>query len=252
MKFKYFFLIFFLFSCVEDVKLINRNNIQVKKTFISKGFTLIYNDNLIKNKTIKKKIDGREYVILHSFLERNTFVKIFNPINSKTVIAKVKYKTNYPIIYNSVITSRIAEDLELNYEDPYVEIIEIRKNDTFISKKAKTFEEEKNVANKAPVTDININVISNVISIDLENTVISPKKNEYIINIGEYYYLDSAKIVKNKIINEASLTNVKIKKISKNKFRVYVGSYSLFNAMKDPYFAISKLGFEHLNVIKIN
>ena len=248
MKFKYFFLIFFLFSCVEDVKLINRNNIQVKKTFISKGFTLIYNDNLIKNKTIKKRIDGREYVILHSFLERNTYVKIFNPINSKTVIAKVKYKTNYPIIYNSVITNRIAEELELNYEDPYVEIIEIRKNDTFISKKAKTFEEEKNVANKAPVTDININVIS----IDPENTDIRPKKNEYIINIGEYYYLDSAKVVKNRLINEANLTNVKIKKISKNKFRVYVGSYFLFNAMKDPYFAISKLGFEHLDVIKIN
>ena len=248
MKFKYFFLIFFLFSCVEDVKLINRNNIQVKKTFISKGFTLIYNDNLIKEKTIKKRIDGREYVILHSFLERNTYVKIFNPINSKTVIAKVKYKTNYPIIYNSVITNRIAEELELNYEDPYVEIIEIRKNDTFIAKKAKTFDEEKNVANKAPVTDININVISN----GTENTEISSKKNEYIINIGEYYYLDSAKIVKNRLINEANLTNVKIKKISENKFRVYVGSYSFFNAMKDPYFAISKLGFEHLDVIKIN
>jgi len=248
MKFKYFFLIFFLFSCVEDVKLINRNNIQVKKTFISKGFTLIYNDNLIKKKTIKKRIDGREYVILHSFLERNTYVKILNPINSKTVIAKVKYKTNYPIIYNSVITNRIAEELELNYEDPYVEIIEIRKNDTFIAKKAKTFDEEKNVANKAPVTDININVISN----ELENTEIRSKKNEYIINIGEYYYLDSAKVVKNRLINEANLTNVKIKKISKNKFRVYVGSYSFFNAMKDPYFAISKLGFEHLDVIKIN
>ena len=247
-KFKHFFLIFFLFSCVEDVKLINRNNIQVKKTFISKGFTLIYNDNLIKKKTIKKRIDGREYVILHSFLKRNTYVKIFNPINSKTVIAKVKYKTNYPIIYNSVITNRIAEELELNYEDPYVEIIEIRKNDTFIAKKAKTFDEEKNVANKAPVTDININVISN----GTENTEISSKKNEYIINIGEYYYLDSAKVVKNRLINEANLTNVKIKKISKNKFRVYVGSYSLFNAMKDPYFAISKLGFEHLDVIKIN
>ena len=247
-KFKYFFLIFFLFSCVEDVKLINRNNIQVKKAFISKGFTLIYNDNLIKKKTIKKRIDDREYAILHSFLERNTYVKIFNPINSKTVIAKVKYKTNYPIIYNSVITNRIAEELELNYEDPYVEIIEIRKNDTFIVKKAKTFDEEKNVANKAPVTDININVISN----EPENTVIRSKKNEYIINIGEYYYLDSAKVVKNRLINEANLTNVKIKKISENKFRVYVGSYSFFNAMKDPYFAISKLGFEHLDVIKIN
>jgi len=248
MKFKHFFLIFFLFSCVEDVKLINKNNIQIKKTFISKGFTLIYNDNLIKKKTIKKRINDREYVILHSFLERNTYVKILNPINSKTVIAKVKYKTNYPIIYNSVITNRIAEELELNYEDPYVEIIEIRKNDTFIAKKAKTFDEEKNVANKAPVTDININVISN----EPENTEIGSKKNEYIINIGEYYYLDSAKVVKNRLINEANLTNVKIKKISKNKFRVYVGSYFLFNAMKDPYFAISKLGFEHLDVIKIN
>ena len=248
MKFKYFFLFFFLFSCVEDVKLINRNNIQVKKTYISKGFALIYNDNLIKKKTIKKRIDDREYVILHSFLERNTYVKIINPINSRTVIAKVKYKTKYPIIYNSVITNRIAEELELNYEDPYVEIIQIKRNDTFISKKAKTFEEEKSVANKAPVTDININVIS----IDPENTDIRPKKNEYIINIGEYYYLDSAKVVKNRLINEANLTNVKIKKISKNKFRVYVGSYFLFNAMKDPYFAISKLGFEHLDVIKIN
>ena len=247
-KFKYFFLTFFLFSCVEDVKLINKNNIQVKKTFISKGFTLIYNDNLIKEKTIKKRIDDREYVILHSFLERNTYVKIINPINSRTVIAKVKYKTKYPIIYNSVITNRIAEELELNYEDPYVEIIEIRKNDTFIVKKAKTFDEEKNVANKAPVTDININVISN----EPENTEIRLKKNEYIINIGEYYYFDSAKAVKNRLINEANLTNVKIKKISKNKFRVYAGSYFFFSAMKGPYFAISKLGFEHLDVIKIN
>ena len=247
-KFKYLFLIFFLFSCVEDVKLLNKNNMQVKKAFISKGFTLIYNDELIEKKTIKKRIDNREYVILHSILERNTYVKIFNPINSKTVIAKVKYKTNYPIIYNSVITNRIAEELELNYEDPYVEIIEIRKNDTFIAKKAKTFDEEKNVANKAPVTDININVISN----EPENTEIKPMKHAYIINIGEYYYLDSAKVVKNRLINEANLTNVKIKKISKNKFRVYSGSYSFFNAMKGPYFAISKLGFEHLDVIKIN
>ena len=121
----------------------------------------------------------RDFLILHSILEKNTFVKIYNPINTKTVIAKVKYKTNYPIIYNSVITSRIAEELELNYEDPYIEIIEIKKNNTFISKKAKTFEEEKNVANKAPVTDININVISN----EPENTEIRSKKNEYMVFI---------------------------------------------------------------------
>ena len=78
-KFKYFFLISFLFSCVEDVKLINKNNIQLKKTFISKGFTLIYNDKLIDEKTIKKRIDSREYVILHSILERNAYVKFLTP-----------------------------------------------------------------------------------------------------------------------------------------------------------------------------
>ena len=193
-------------------------------------------------------MDNREFVILHSFLKPKTFVKIYNPINSKTVIAKVKYKTNYPVIYNSVITKRIAEELELNYEEPYVEIIEIKKNDTFIAKKAKTFDEEKNVANKAPVTDIDINVISS----EPEKTKVQIKKNKYIINIGEYYYLDSAKIVKNRIINEANLSNIKIKKLSENKFRVYAGTYSLFDAMKDTYFAISKLGFEQLDVILIN
>ena len=250
MKFnlKYIFLFFFLFSCAQNVKLINKDNIQIRKGFTSKGFALIYNDDLIKEKIIKKKINNREFFILHSVLGRNTFVKIYNPINSKTVIAKVKYKTNYPVIYNSVITKRIAEELELNYEEPYVEIIEIKKNDTFIAKKAKTFNEEKNVANKAPVVDININIISD----GSEKTKIETKKNEYIILIGEYYYLETAKIVKNRLINEVNLSNIKIKKITGKKFRVYAGTYTLFNTMKDTYFIISKLGFEHLDIIKIN
>ena len=247
-KLKYIFLFFFLVSCVEDIKLINKDNTLKRKAFTSKGFALIYNGDLFKEGIIKKKINNREFFVLHKFIKPNVFVKIYNPKNSKTVIAKVKYNTSYPVIYNSVITTRIAEQLELNYEDPYIEIIEIKKNDTFISKKAKTFEEEKNVANKAPVTDININLISS----EPKKTKVQIKKNKYIINIGEYYYLDSAKIVKNRIINEANLSNIKIKKLSENKFRVYAGTYSLFNAMKNTYFAISKLGFEQLDVILIN
>ena len=249
MKYKitYIFLFFFLFSCVEDVKLISKDKVDLKKAFTSKGFTLVYNNDLLKEKIIKKKIDNREFVILHSLLKPKTFVKIYNPINSKTVIAKVKYKTNYPVIYNSVITKRIAEELELNYEEPYVEIIEIKKNDTFIAKKAKTFNEEKNVANKAPVVDININIISD----GSEKPKIETKKNEYIILIGEYYYLETAKIVKNRLINEVNLSNIKIKKITGKKFRVSAGTYTLFSTMKDTYFIISKLGFEHLDIIKI-
>ena len=250
MKFKiiYIFFFFFLFSCVENVKLISKDKVDIKKAFTSRGFTLVYNNDLLEEKIIKKKMNNREFVILHSFLKPKTYVKIYNPINSKMVIAKVKYKTNYPVIYNSVITKRIAEELELNYDEPYVEIIEIKKNDKFIAKKAKTFEEEKNVANKAPVVDININIISD----GSEKTKIEAKKNEYIIIIGEYYYLETAKIVKNRFINEEHLSNIKIKKISEKKFRVYAGTYTLFNTMKDTYFIISKLGFEHLDIIKIN
>ena len=79
MKFKYFFLIFFLFSCVEDVKLINRNNIQVKKTFISKGFTLIYNDNLVKNKTIKKELMVESMSFYIPFLNEILMLKFLTP-----------------------------------------------------------------------------------------------------------------------------------------------------------------------------
>ena len=38
--------------------------------------------------------------------------------------------------------------------------LSIRKNDKFIAKEASIFDEEKNVANKAPVTSININDMS--------------------------------------------------------------------------------------------
>ena len=92
-KFKYIFIFFILFSCIENTKLINKSNLQTKNVFNSKGFTLIYNNNYTKEKILKKKIDNRQFVILHSFLEQNSFVKVYNPINSKMVIAKVKYKT---------------------------------------------------------------------------------------------------------------------------------------------------------------
>ena len=57
MKYKitYFFLFFFLFSCVENVKLIIKDKVDLRKAFTSKGFTLVYNNDLLKEKIIKKK-----------------------------------------------------------------------------------------------------------------------------------------------------------------------------------------------------
>ena len=55
---------------------------------------------------------------------------------------------------------RIAEELSLNLNEPYIDLVLISQNSTFIAKKAKTFDEEKNVAEKAPVDGIKIDILS--------------------------------------------------------------------------------------------
>ena len=55
-----------------------------------------------------------------------------------------------------MITTRIANELSIDLNEPYVDLVLISENSTFIAKKAKTFDEEKNVAEKAPVDGITI------------------------------------------------------------------------------------------------
>ena len=51
----------------------------------------------------------------------------------------------------------MLKNLELILTNHYIELILVSKNSTFIAKKAKMFEEEKTVAEKAPVDGIQIN-----------------------------------------------------------------------------------------------
>jgi len=80
---------------------------------------------------------------LHPFLKNDTLVSISNPFNSKFLTAKIKNTINYPSIYNIVITKKMADKLELDINNPYVEVLSIRKNDKFIAKEASIFDEEK-------------------------------------------------------------------------------------------------------------
>jgi hypothetical protein len=142
----------------------------------------------------------------------------------------------------------MADKLELDINNPYVEVLSIRENDKFIAKEASIFDEEKKVANKAPVTSINVNDMST------STVKIKVKKKEpsYIIDIADFYFLESAETVKIRFEKEANLENIKIKKISKNKFKVYSGPHAYFNTVKDIYFSLNKLGFENLNIINTN
>ena len=159
--------IFLLTSCSIDNTHFKKDKFTNKSAFKNNGFTLVYSDSLYKKKIISLKLDDRDMVIFQKNLKKNSTVKITNNKNNKSVIATVGKRADYPNFNNSVISKRIAQAIELDLNEPYVEISEIINNSSFIAKKAKTFEEEKKVANKAPVESITINDLS-----------LSEKKNE--------------------------------------------------------------------------
>ena len=124
---------------------------------------------------------------MHSSLGRNTPIKIINPENSKIIETKIYRKTEYPKIFNVVISKKIATILELSVDDPYIEIIEIKKNKTFIAKEANTFEEEANVAEKAPVDEIKVNDLTKESKKIIKKI---DKKSNYVLVISDFYYLE--------------------------------------------------------------
>ena len=159
------FLILFLTACQQidgDRKVINYSNYL---KYSNTGFTLVYDEQLKKDNKISKKIDDRALVIFHKKIKKNSFVKITNPVNNKSIIAKViSNNAQFSDFYNSVITSRIANELSIDLDEPYVDLVLISENSTFIAKKAKTFDEEKNVAEKAPVDGITIDNLGQTMS----------------------------------------------------------------------------------------
>ena len=146
-----------LTSCVNNTEKQRSEILSINNKFYNSGFTLIYDDNLYFEKIINKKMDDRDLIIFQKNLKKGTSVKLFNPINNKSLIAQVGRNSIYPSFNNSVVSKRIASELELSLEQPYIIIEEIIHNSAFIAKKTKMFEEEKKVANKAPVDKITVN-----------------------------------------------------------------------------------------------
>ena len=122
-----------------------------RQYYSSSGFVLIYEDILYEQKVVNKKLNNENLSVMHNQLKMNTLIKIINPDNLKSIETKIYKKANYPKIFNMVISKKIASFLELDMNNPYVEIIEVKKNKTFIAKEGSIYQEEKNVANKAPV-----------------------------------------------------------------------------------------------------
>ena len=252
---KIIFLILFLLitNCSSNTLLDKKINLKIENSFINRGFTLVYNDQLYKNKLISKKIDSRSLLIFQKNLKKGTSVKITNILNKKSLIAKVGENSSYPSFNNSVISLRLAEELELNNKEPYVQIISIQENSMFIAKKAKTYEEEKNVANKAPIESISIIDSINTNDLEIKKTKlqnINKKKFSYNIKVADFYFNKTALQMVDRIIKETNFVKPKIKKISNKKYRVYLGPFNNINSLQKSFNDIEILEFENIEFIQ--
>ena len=245
LKKKFLISIFFLllYSCA-DYNTGKPTPKKIKHYYSSSGFALIYAENFYEDKVVSKKINNDEIIVMHSILKRNTPVKIINPENSKIIDTKIFRKANYPNIFNAVVSKKIASILELDVNNPYIEIIETKKNKTFIAKEGNTFEEERNVAEKAPVNEIKMDDLTKEDS-KVEK---SEEKKNFILVISDFYYIDSANNLKEDLLKKININNISVKKINNNKYRLLVGPFESFNALKMTYISLNNLGFEDLNV----
>ena len=234
-------------NCTATTLTKNKNSNTFDNPFINKGFSLIYNSKFYDNKIISKKIDKRSLVIFQKNLKKNTIVKITNILNNKSIIGTVGSNADYPLFNNAVLSLRIANEIDLNENEPYVEILEVIEDAVFVAKRAKMFEEEKKVASKAPVNSINIS------DLNTEETSIKSeinKKFSYEIKIADFYFNDTASLLIDRISKETKIKDVKIKKINEKKYRVYAGPFNNISSLQKSYNDISILEFENIEIIK--
>ena len=241
MKFRLFFFILFVFSCSPSLKTLNQ-----KKPYSAKGFAYVYNNFDFQNKTILGKLNNEKFQISHQNLKTGTLIKIINPKNNKNIVLKNIKRIKYPDFYKILITKPVMDELELSVDLPILEIIEIKKNKSFIAEKAKIFNEEKKISSNAPVDSVKISNISK----NKKEKIIN-KTNKIFINIASFYSADSAIFLKQRIVKEVSdfdTNKLKIKQISNKETYVISGPYTSVNLLKNDYIKLKNFGFEELDI----
>ena len=242
MKFSLIFIIFFLFSCSNGT--FNTNN---NKSYTSKGFALIYDENDYQKKIISTKLNPNNIEIGHNQLNKNSYVVITNPINKKSLTLKVSKKVKYPDFFKVLITEKLANELNLNPKMPYIEIEKRIKNKSFVAKKAVTHSEEKNVLTKVPITKVKINDISK----DSKDPSKNQYANKYSIIVGNFYSKKWAESLIDILVNEDINKEVfKVIKLRKNNYQLLAGPYTSINTLKSDYFKLNKYGFDNLDLKK--
>ena len=241
MKFKIIVIFFFIISCSLEY-----SSSSLKKNYASKGFAYIYNDFDYNEKIIKGKMNNNNMQISHQNLRTGALIKIINPKNKESVTLKNIKRIKYPDFYKILITEPVAKKLKLNTDLPLLEIIEIKKNKSFIAEKAKIYNEEKKVPSKAPVASVEI---SNISKNKVNKTV--KKQDKIFIHIASFYSVKTAEFLVKRITNELTeldIKKLKIRKVNNKETQVILGPYISVNLLKNDYIKLQKFGFEELNI----
>ena len=117
----------------------------------------------------------------------------------------------------------------------------------FVSKRAKTYDEEKQVAEKVPINGITINNLNKTKTI---NQKMTSKNFPYKIKIADFYFYKTALLMVKRIKDETKNKSTKIEKISDKKYRVYLGPFDDINSLQNSYNDINILSFENIEIIK--
>ena len=223
---------FFLTSCL------NNSYVVKNKTYSAKGFAKIDRQFLLNS-------DENSFVS-HNRFKLGTKIRLINPVNGKSLEKVVKKKVKYDNFYKVLISVEIAEELNLDLNFPYVEVNEIKKNKSFIAKKAITENVEKKIANKAPITKINID------NLNKSKKIKKTKLKNYSILVAEFYSLESAEILKKRLMSILISSNYKqiyIKKKNDKSYRLLMGPYNTIKKLKNDYIVLSDSNFEDLDII---
>ena len=91
-----------------------------------------------------------------------------------------------------MITSAVQKKLNLDNDFPFIDLEVIKKNKSFVAKKATTFNEEKKILDKVPVEKVKIDNLS------VNNKSTNKRKYLFSILIAEFYSKDTAFFFKKK------------------------------------------------------
>ena len=241
MKYKTILFLFILSACSPQLKTLN-----LKEPYATNGFAYIYNEIDFNEKIIKGKMNNDILQISHQNLKTGTLIKITNPKNNESLVLKNIKRIRYPEFYKILITEAVSEKLKLDKNFPILEIVEVKKNKSFIAKEAKTFNEEKKISSKAPVENIKISNISKEKSIKRKKI-----SHQIYILIGSFYSIDTAKFLKKRINTDIPNFNIKkllIEKRNNKQTLVISGPYNTINSVKNDYILLKTFGFEELDI----